>query len=148
MSKGQFEVEVICAQGLRFEAETTLGMCTTSTSHCASRPSQLLTNTLATHPGVYVKIYLKGKSKGNKRKTRIVQATDCPVFRQAIKYDGSLIDHKTLEVSVWLKQSGRRGKTPIGFTEIRPSELNLAILQTSWYNLRSMDSQQSSSIDD
>lgn len=93
-------------------------------------------------------MYLKGKNKSNKRKTRLVQPDDSPVFRQLIKYDGSLVDNKSLEVSVWQKQGGLRGKMPVGFTEIRLSELSLAQLQTSWYNLRSMDSACSSSVED
>lgn len=71
------------------------------------------------------------------------------MFKQTIKYDGSLIDSsKSLEVSIWVKQSGLRGKQPIGFTEIRLNTLDLARPQTSWYNLRSMEGLCSSSIED
>lgn len=93
-------------------------------------------------------MYLKAKNKSNKRKTRVVQPWDSPVFKQTIKYDGSLVDNKLLEVSVWVKQGGLRGQMPIGTTEIRLADLNLARLQTSWYNLRSIDSLCSSSIED
>lgn len=109
-----------------------------------SNPIYLVTNT-----GVYVKMYLRGKSKSNKRKTRVVQQQlESPIFKQIIRYDGSLIDNKLLEVSVWIKQGTLRGKLPVGLTEIRLNELDLAQLQTSWYSLRSMDSLCSSSIDD
>lgn len=97
--------------------------------------------------GIYVKIYLKGKNKSNKRKTRLVQPWDSPVFKQLIKYEGSLVDNKSLEVSVWQKQGGLKGKVPIGFTEIRLSELNLSQLQVSWYNLLSMDAICGSSVE-
>lgn len=96
-----------------------------------------------------MKIYLKGKNRSNKRKTRLVQAWESPQFRQLIKYDGSLVDNKSLEVSVWQKQTGLRGKAPIGLTEIRLSELSLGgQQQTSWYNLRSMDVIFGSSLED
>jgi len=93
-------------------------------------------------------MYLKSKNRTNKRKTRVVQPWDSPIFKQTIKYDGSLVDNKSLEVSVWQKQSGLRGKQPIGFTEIRLSELNLGQLQTSWYNLHSMEIDCGSSVED
>lgn len=98
--------------------------------------------------GVYVKMYLKGRSKSNKRKTRVLPPCDSPVFKHLIKYDGSLVDNKSLEVSVWQRQGGLKGKTPVGFTEIRLSELNLCQLQVSWYNLRSMDVVGSSSVEE
>lgn len=98
--------------------------------------------------GIYVKIYLKGKSKSNKRKTRVVQACDPCVFRQLIKYDGSLVDNKSLEVSVWQSQGGLKGKAPIGFTEIKLGDVDLTKLNTSWYNLHPMDILCSSSFDD
>lgn len=97
---------------------------------------------------MYVKIYLKGKNKSNKRKTRVVQPVESPIFRHMIKYDGSLMDNKTVEVGVWLKQRGRKGKASIGFTEIRPNDLNLAQTTTCWYNLRPMEAQSSSSIEE
>lgn len=94
-------------------------------------------------------MYLKGKSRSNKRKTRIVQQQlEAPVFRQTINYDGSLVDNKLLEVSVWLKQGALRGKVPVGVTEIRLSDMNLAQLQTSWYNLRPMNTTGSSSVEE
>ena len=108
----------------------------------------ILTHLVSNHSGVYVKIYLKGKSKSNKRKTRLVQPWESPIFKQLIKYDGSLVDNKLMEVSVWQKQGGLKGKIPIGFIEIRLSELNLGQMQTSWYNLRSMDVLSSSSVED
>lgn len=95
-----------------------------------------------------MKMYLKGKSKSNKKKTRLVQGYESPVFRQMIKYDGSLVDNKSLEVSVWQKQGGLKGKIPIGFTEIRLSELSLNELQVSWYTLHSLDVVCSSSVED
>lgn len=73
------------------------------------------------------------------------------MFKQTIKYDGSLVDNKLLEISVWVKLRGSlRGKVPIGFTEIRLNDLNLGSQQqtTSWYNLRSMDTMCNSSIED
>lgn len=78
----------------------------------------------------------------------MMQPWESPVFKQLIKYDGSLVDNKSLEVSVWQKQGGLKGKMPIGFTEIRLNELNLGQPQVSWYNLRSMDAVCSSSIED
>lgn len=94
-------------------------------------------------------MYLRGKSKSNKRKTRVVQQQlDSPIFKQTIRYDGSLVDNKLLEVSVWVKQGTLRGKVPVGLTEIRLSDLNLSQLQTSWYNLRSMDTLCSSSVEE
>lgn len=99
--------------------------------------------------GVYVKTYLRGLSKSNKRKTRVVQPWESPLFKQTIKYDGALIgSNKSLEVSIWMKQNGLRGKLPIGYTEIRLTALDLARPQTSWYNLRSMEGLCSSSIED
>lgn len=93
-------------------------------------------------------MYLKGKNRSNKRKTRLIQPSRSPVFKQLIKYDGSLVDNKSLEVSVCQKQGGLKGKVPIGFTEIRLSELNLSQLQAGWYNLRSMDAIGGSSMED
>lgn len=149
MTKGQLEVEVISAQGLKFDHDSTLGKYRLDSS---LRYLQVVSSSLMklsfSISGLYVKMYLKGKNKSNKRKTRLVQPEEAPVFRQVIKYDGSLVDNKSLEVSVWQKQGGLRGKMPVGFTEIRLSELSLAQVQTSWYNLRSMESACSSSVED
>lgn len=93
-------------------------------------------------------MYLRGRNKSNKRKTRLVQPWESPIFKQLIKYDGCLVDNKSLEVSLWQKQGGLKGKMPIGFTEVRLSELSLNQLQTSWYNLRPVDSMCSSSMED
>lgn len=123
LTKGQLEIELHSAQDLRFDFDSSLG--------------------------VYVKIYLKSnKSRTNKRKTKLVPPCSCPIFKQVIRYDGSQVDNKTLEVSVWQKLGGLKGKTPIGLTDIRLSELELGRLQTCWYRLHSMDIGLCSSIDD
>ncbi|CAA3004438.1 regulating synaptic membrane exocytosis 1 isoform X1 [Olea europaea subsp. europaea] len=122
MTKGQFEVDVVCAQGLRMDHETATG--------------------------IYVKLHLRGRSRGNKRKTRIVQPCESPSFKQTVRYDASLVDNKLLEVSVWLKQGSYRGKQAIGSTDVRLSSLDLAQPQFSWYSLRSMDNVSSSSVDE
>lgn len=93
-------------------------------------------------------MYLKGKSRSNKRKTRVVQPCDSPVFKQTVKFDGSTIDNKTLEVSVWQNFRGLRSKVAIGGTEICFNKLSLDVLQTSWYNLRPLELMYSSSFED
>ena len=95
-----------------------------------------------------MKLYLKSKGKGNKRRTRVVQPWEAPLFKQTIKYDASLVDNRLLEASVWLKQGNYRGKQALGVVDIRLANLDLARVQTSWYNLRSMDNQASSSVDE
>lgn len=151
MTKGQLEVDVICAEGLKYEPESTLGKVHQFiyiTTYCYTK--QILINLIFFYQGIYVKMYIKGKGKSNKRKTRTVIANEAPVFKQILKYDGSFVDNnKALEVSVWHKQTGLRGKAPIGFTEIQLSELVLEQTpQISWYNLHPMDALCSSSIDE
>lgn len=93
-------------------------------------------------------VKVRNKSRAYKRKTKPAQATQSPVFKQVIKYDGSLVDNKTLEVTVWQKQGGLKSKLGLGMTEIRLNELKLTQLQVVWYNLRHMDMCPSSSIEE
>lgn len=91
----------------------------------------------------------KNKTKGHKKKTRIVYGrTDSFQFKQLIKYDASLVDNRILEISVWQKQGGLKGKIALGTTEIVLANLDLAHIQTSWYNLRPYDVVVNSSIDE
>lgn len=102
--------------------------------------------------GIYVKIYIKYKEKGRgyKRKTRTVNPSGAGIFqfKQVIKYDASLVDNKVLEISVWQRKGGLKSKLFLGMTEIRIRELNLTQVQKSWYNLRPIDSKESSSLED
>jgi len=68
-------------------------------------------------------------------------AGESPLIKQTVRYDGSLIDNKLLEISLWVRlRSSHRGKRPIGFVEIRLNNLGLeSRTQTSWYNLSPME---------
>lgn len=98
MSKGQLELEVISGEDLEID------------SKC---------------PGIYVKMYLKGRTRGYKRKTKVVPPSSNPTFNSRIKYDASLIDHKLLEISLWHKKSGLKNKVSVGYTLIKLDALKL-----------------------
>lgn len=62
-----------------------------------------------------------------------------PVYKQTIKYDGSIIYDRTLLVSVWRKQKKFEPNCPIGGVEIQINQLVLDKLTIGWYKLRPMD---------
>lgn len=100
-----------------------------------------------------MKIYVKSKEKGKlyKRKTRSVQPNCYGVlqFKQTVKYDASLLDNKTLEISVWQRQGGlKSSKLGLGMTEIRLCDLNLTQTQKCWYNLKPIDIPLTSSVEE
>lgn len=98
LSKGQLQLEVVSGEDLEID------------SKC---------------PGIYVKMYLRGRTRAHKRKTKVVPPSSNPTFNSRVRYDASLIDHKTLEISLWHKKSGLKNKVSVGYTQICLSALKL-----------------------
>lgn len=109
MSKGQLEVEVICAR------------------HIAPRESP---------PDTYVKCYLRdGERWLQKKKTRVARHNCEPQFRQSLKYQASDVLGRSLVVMLWEKQGGFEHNQGIGGAEIALDQLTLPSVTNGWYPL-------------
>lgn len=87
-------------------------------------------------PDTYVKIYLKDKRRHlHKKKTRVVNCSCDPQYKQTIKYDAAMIYGRTLLVMVWEKQKGFDHNVPLGAVEIQVNQLELHKLTIGWYKL-------------
>lgn len=109
MSKGQLEVEVICAR------------------HIAPRD---------TPPDTYVKCYLRdGERWLQKKKTRVARHSCEPQFRQTLKYQACDVLGRTLVVMLWEKQGGFEHNQGIGGAEIALDQLTLPSVTSGWFPL-------------
>ncbi|XP_022255291.1 regulating synaptic membrane exocytosis protein 3-like [Limulus polyphemus] len=111
MTKGQLEVQVICARQLR-------------------------PNSTGQPPDTYVKTYLKqGDRQMQKRKTRVVRHSSEPQYRQTLKYNASHIQGRRLLAMVWERQKGFEHNQPLGTVEIQLDRLDFSRLMLCWYPL-------------
>ncbi|BET03056.1 Hypothetical protein NTJ_15874 [Nesidiocoris tenuis] len=107
MTKGQLEVEVIQARGIRGEP-----------------------------PDTYVKTYLRDGDRWlQKRKTRVIRRCSEPQFRQTLRYAACDIECRSLVVMLWERQKGFEHNTGLGGAEVDLSVLPLTQLTISWYPL-------------
>ncbi|XP_063920255.1 regulating synaptic membrane exocytosis protein 1 isoform X3 [Zophobas morio] len=109
MTKGQLEVEVVCAR------------------HIAPRE---------TPPDTYVKCYLRdGERWLQKKKTRVVRHSCEPLFRQTLKYQACDVLGRSLVVMLWERQGGFEHNQGLGGAEVALDSLTLTHLTTGWYPL-------------
>ncbi|XP_071057526.1 regulating synaptic membrane exocytosis protein 2 isoform X2 [Onthophagus taurus] len=109
MTKGQLEVEVVCAR------------------HITPRE---------TPPDTYVKCYLRdGERWLQKKKTRVMRHSCEPQFRQTLKYQACDVLGRTLVVMLWERQGGFEHNQGLGGAEVALDNLTLTHLTTGWYPL-------------
>ncbi|XP_073997742.1 regulating synaptic membrane exocytosis protein fife isoform X2 [Rhodnius prolixus] len=119
MTKGQLEVEVICARGIKGEP-----------------------------PDTYVKTYLReGERWLQKRKTRVVRRSNEPQFRQTLRYAACDITGRTLVVMLWERQGGFEHNAGLGGAELALENLVLTQITVGWYPLFPMHTLASDSND-
>ncbi|XP_014243367.1 regulating synaptic membrane exocytosis protein 1 isoform X2 [Cimex lectularius] len=107
MTKGQLEVEVIGARGIKGEP-----------------------------PDTYVKMYLReGDRWLQKRKTKVVRRSNEPQFRQTLRYAACDIESRSLVVMLWEHQKGFEHNLGLGGAELCLSQLPLTQLTIGWYPL-------------
>ncbi|XP_076315880.1 uncharacterized protein LOC143228519 [Tachypleus tridentatus] len=111
MTKGQLEIQVICARELNL-------------------------NPSGQPPDTYVKTYLKqGEKQMQKRKTRVVRHSSEPQYRQTLKYSALDIQGRRLLVMVWERQKGFEHNQLLGAVEIQLDQLDFSKLMFCWYPL-------------
>ncbi|KAG8301679.1 hypothetical protein J6590_047874 [Homalodisca vitripennis] len=107
MTKGQLEVEVLCARGIQGEP-----------------------------PDTYVKTYLRdGERWLQKRKTRVVRHSLDPQFNQTLRYSACDVLGRSLVVMLWEKQKGFEHNVGLGGAEIAFNQIKLTQLTLGWYPL-------------
>ncbi|XP_065295580.1 protein piccolo [Dermacentor albipictus] len=112
MTKGQLEVEVVCARGLPLGSG-------------------------GTPPDTYVKTYLKeGDRQMQKRKTRVVRHSCEPQYRQTLKYTAADVLGRSLLVTVWERARGFDHNQPLGAALVQLDRLELSRLTLAWYALQ------------
>ncbi|KAH6922440.1 hypothetical protein HPB50_013613 [Hyalomma asiaticum] len=112
MTKGQLEVEVVCARGLPLGSG-------------------------GTPPDTYVKTYLKeGDRQMQKRKTRVVRHSCEPQYRQTLKYTAADVLGRSLLVTVWERARGFEHNQPLGAALVHLDRLELSRLTLAWYALQ------------
>ncbi|XP_063222344.1 regulating synaptic membrane exocytosis protein 2 [Bacillus rossius redtenbacheri] len=111
MTKGQLEVEVVCALGIPGEGRDTL-------------------------PDTYVKTYLRDGDRWlQKRKTRVARHSCEPQFRQTLRYSACDVLGRGLLVMLWQSQKGWEHNTGLGGAEIALDQLQLTQPTEGWYPL-------------
>lgn len=109
MTKGQLEVEVVCARHIP--------------------PREIL-------PDTYVKCYLRDGEKWlQKKKTRVARHSCEPQFRQTLKYQACDVLGRSLVVMLWERQGGFEHNQGLGGAEVALDSLTLTHLTTGWYPL-------------
>nr|XP_024214691.1 regulating synaptic membrane exocytosis protein 1 isoform X3 [Halyomorpha halys] len=107
VTKGQLEVEVISARGIKGEP-----------------------------PDTYVKTYLReGERWLQKRKTRVARHSLTPQFRQTLRYAACDIAGRSLLVMLWSKSKGFESNIGLGGAEVGLENLALSQLTLGWYPL-------------
>ncbi|XP_071451275.1 regulating synaptic membrane exocytosis protein 2 isoform X1 [Hetaerina americana] len=117
MSKGQLEVEVVCARNIA----------------AASKDYP---------PDTYVKTYLRdGPRWLQKRKTRVVRRSMEPQYRQTLRYSARDVLGRSLLIMLWERTQrksfviGREPNQGLGGGEIALDRLQLTRLTLAWYPL-------------
>ncbi|KAJ9589578.1 hypothetical protein L9F63_017216 [Diploptera punctata] len=111
MTKGQLEVEVMCARNIACEARESM-------------------------PDTYVKTYLRDGDRWlQKRKTRVVRHSNDPQYRQTLRYSACDVLGRTLLVMLWERQKGFEHNQGLGGAEVALDKIQLTHLTTGWYPL-------------
>ncbi|KAL0270493.1 UNVERIFIED_CONTAM: hypothetical protein PYX00_007889 [Menopon gallinae] len=111
MTKGQLEVEVVCARNI-------VG---------SSKDSA---------PDTYIKTYLKDNDRWlQKRKTKVVAHSSEPTFKQTLRYSACDVFGRSLLVMLWERQKGFEHNQGLGGAELALDKLQLTQLTIGWYPL-------------
>jgi hypothetical protein len=111
MTKGQLEVEVLCAHNIACEARESM-------------------------PDTYVKTYLRDGDRWlQKRKTRVVRHSSDPEYRQTLRYSACDVLGRSLLVMLWERQKGFEHNQGLGGAEVALDKIQLTHLTIGWYPL-------------
>lgn len=112
ISKGQLEIDIICAKGLR---ATTTGL----------------------KPDTYVKTSLIGSNgkRIQKKRTKTIRSTADPLFVYKLKYSACNVLGRHLQVQVKERKAGFDKGRCLGELLIKLDNLNLTTYTTGWYRL-------------
>ncbi|XP_025423834.1 regulating synaptic membrane exocytosis protein 2 [Sipha flava] len=109
MTKGQLEVDVVCARGIRAEDSP---------------------------PDTYVKMYLRENDRWlQKRKTRVVRHNCNPEYNQTLRYSACDVLGRSLLVMLWERQKGFEHNQGLGGAEVTLDALKLTQITEGWYPL-------------
>ncbi|XP_050526479.1 regulating synaptic membrane exocytosis protein 1 isoform X2 [Daktulosphaira vitifoliae] len=109
MTKGQLEVDVVCARGIRAEDSP---------------------------PDTYVKTYLRENDRWlQKRKTRVVRHNCNPEYNQTLRYSACDVLGRSLLVMLWERQKGFEHNQGLGGAEVTLDSLKLTQVTEGWYPL-------------
>ncbi|XP_055884644.1 regulating synaptic membrane exocytosis protein 1-like isoform X3 [Biomphalaria glabrata] len=116
VSKGQLEVDIICAVGLNKSG--------------SSQP-----------PDTYVKTYLvEGKKVIQRKKTLVVKGSFDPVYRKKVKYSACNVHGRIMKIDIWERTSSFEKKSCRGEVLVRLDGLDLSKHTVAWYKLFQMNS--------
>ncbi|CAL1540834.1 unnamed protein product [Lymnaea stagnalis] len=116
VSKGQLEVDIVCAAGLHKSGQT--------------QP-----------PDTYVKTYLvEGKKVIQRKKTLVVKATFDPVYRKKIKYSACNVHGRIMKIDIWERTGSFEKKSCRGEVLVRLDGLDLSKHTVAWYKLFQINS--------
>ncbi|XP_064606710.1 regulating synaptic membrane exocytosis protein 2-like isoform X2 [Liolophura sinensis] len=114
VSKGQLEVDVICAKGL-------------SRGPAVFPPG---------NGNTYVKTYLmEGNKKIQKKKTKLVKGSYEPIYRQKLKYSACNVYGRSMKINIWERQKTFDKKVSLGEAVVRLDNLDLSQHTMGWYKL-------------
>ncbi|XP_059468739.1 regulating synaptic membrane exocytosis protein 1-like isoform X2 [Neocloeon triangulifer] len=117
MTKGQLELEIVCAKGL----------------NAISRGDSA--------PDTYVKSYLKDGDRWlQKRKTRVCRSSYDPVYNQKLRYNACDVLGRVLIIMLWERQKGFESNQGLGGAEIALDKLQLTNATNAWYPIFPMNS--------
>ncbi|XP_059166066.1 regulating synaptic membrane exocytosis protein 1-like isoform X2 [Physella acuta] len=116
VSKGQLEVDIICAAGLHRSGQT--------------QP-----------PDTYVKTYLvEGKKVIQRKKTLIVKSSFDPMYRKKIKYSACNVHGRIMKIVIWERAKSFEKKLCRGEVLVRLDGLDLSKHTMAWYKLFQINS--------
>ncbi|GFR90974.1 regulating synaptic membrane exocytosis protein 2 [Elysia marginata] len=116
VSKGQLEVDIICAMGLHKSG--------------SSQP-----------PDTYVKTYLvEGRKVIQRKKTLVVKASYDPIYSKKLKYSACNVHGRIMKVDVWERVGSFEKKCCRGEVLVRLDGLDLCRHTVAWYKLFQINS--------
>ncbi|XP_012944640.1 regulating synaptic membrane exocytosis protein 2 [Aplysia californica] len=116
VSKGQLEVDIICAVGLHRSGQTY-------------------------PPDTYVKTYLvEGKKVIQRKKTLIVKSSCDPLYRKKVKYSACNVHGRIMKVNIWEKAGSFEKKLCRGEVLVKLDCLDLSKHTMAWYKLFEINS--------
>ncbi|RUS70820.1 hypothetical protein EGW08_021420 [Elysia chlorotica] len=116
VSKGQLEVDIVCAMGLHKSG--------------SSQP-----------PDTYVKTYLvEGRKVIQRKKTLVVKASYDPIYNKKLKYSACNVHGRIMKVDVWERVGSFEKKCCRGEVLVRLDGLDLCRHTVAWYKLFQINS--------